>query len=104
MQRFYHDPFLTWFCLLYYASIIGPGLHTYHAGDLSAVSVTGSCWVLIVAPMVGGTAAALICWFFIDANHIRDDSEEEEGPLSPIVKALISESDISREKMKDSKI
>ena len=56
--------------------------------------------------MVGGAVAAFIYWLFIDAHHIRDDQDdpEEEGPLSPTVKALIPESDILGGKMKDSKI
>ena len=56
--------------------------------------------------MVGGAAAAFIYWFFIDAHHIGDDLEdpEDKGPLSPTVKALIPESGISGEKIKDSKI
>jgi hypothetical protein len=54
--------------------------------------------------MVGGAIAGLVYWFFIEAHHGRDDPEEEQGPLSPTIKALIPESDISGEKLKDSKI
>ena len=72
----------------------------------SQCSIPHWWWVPIVAPMVGGAAAAFIYWLFIDAHHIRDDTDdsEEEGPLSPTIKALIPESDILGEKVKDSKI
>ena len=52
--------------------------------------------------MVGGAVAGFVYWFFIEAHHTGDDSEEEEGPLSPTVKALIPEADIVIQK--DSKI
>ena len=72
----------------------------------SQCSIRHWWWVPIVAPIVGGAVAAFIYWLFIDAHHIRDDQDdpEEEGPLSPTIKALIPESDILGGKVKDSKI
>ena len=79
-------------------------MHCMSTCRCSQCSIHHWWWVPIVAPMVGAAAAAFIYWLFIDAHHIQDDAEEKESPLSPTVKALIPESDIPGEKMKDSKI